>query len=136
MTASAEWASVAAHDGVLARGFEINNSGWRNIFLAITDTVLGEPAQYSTFRVELVGPVRQGERWAVRWRSRSFDVIYNPYRALIERVIDHRQDPEGAAATAPAPKGLSPAGAAAFAERSARDERKGGRPSFASGSSR
>jgi hypothetical protein len=110
-----DWATDTAHDGVLARGFEINRSGWRNIFLAITDAVLEQPQHYDGIHAEYLGTMRQGERWAICWRGRWFDVVYNPDRAVIDRVVDHRGPaPEPAGSPVPvAPLRLGPAGAEA-----------------------
>lgn len=100
-------ATGAAIDGARALGLEPRRDDWRDIILAITDT-MAEDGQRSLSPVTAVyiGPLRDGERWAIHGHHIPFDVLYSPERAQVYRVT-RRRDGEGATVTtSPAPRPL------------------------------
>lgn len=87
-----QWATQSARDGALARGFDLSRAAWRNVFLAITDTMAGDGHRSSNPHITAayLGPVRQGERWAVVCHGRRFDVLYAPKIPVILGMTDPR----------------------------------------------
>lgn len=100
-------ATGAAIDGARALGLEPRRDDWRDILLAITDTLADDGQRsLSSVTAAYIGPLRDGERWAIHGHRVPFDVLYSPERAQIYRVT-RRRDEDGAAVTAsPAPRPL------------------------------
>jgi hypothetical protein len=86
------YATPRAADGALSRGFDLSRGDWRDVFLAVTDVMAAEGPRSGArhVRASYVGPVRQGEGWAVVYHGRRFDVLYDPHQALILSVADPR----------------------------------------------
>ena len=81
------YASPTAIARANAAGLNLTLAGWREIFLAITDTRSDEPAARNV-TASYVGNVRDGgERWRITTSGREFDVIYDPRLARIVLVI-------------------------------------------------
>ena len=101
-----------AIDGARQRGFDFALSEWRDAFLAITDCLAadGSRSLNGSITSAYVGPLRDGmERWAVSYRGRRLDVMYDPRRALIFRVAD----PPGSVLASPPEPSRPPLSAAA-----------------------
>lgn len=93
------YASKVAITQANAIGLSLSLADWREIFLAITDTMVDEKASIVT--ATYVGNVRDGgERWAIKIPSRSFDVIYDPFAARVVLVLRPRE-PDRQPATVP-----------------------------------
>lgn len=88
-------------------GLDLRRDDWRDIVLAITDT-LAEDGQRSLrvgISAQFVGPVRDGERWTIHMGATRFDVLYSPHRAMVTSIVRPRE--EGMAVSpAPAPRPL------------------------------
>lgn len=94
----------AAVDGAYQRGFDLSARDWRAVFLAITDNLAsdGHRSDRADVTAEYVGPMRDGaERWTISFSSRRFDALYDPFRAVVYRVVDAGRS--GGAATEPLP---------------------------------
>lgn len=99
------FATGAAIEDSRAIGLDLRLNDWRDIFLAITDTLARDGTQsIGQISAVFVGPVRDGERWLIAVNRRSFDVLYNPDRAQVYRVLAPR-DPANAAVN-PLPRTL------------------------------
>lgn len=85
-------ATGAAIDGARALGLEPRRDDWRDIMLAITDT-LAEDGQrsLSPIAAAYIGPLRDGERWGISGFRIPFDVLYSPERAQVYRVTRRRE---------------------------------------------
>lgn len=95
------YATPTAISRANAAGLDLNLAGWRDIFLAITDTMSDEPAA-RTVTATFVGNVRDGgERWHIA-AGREFDVIYDPHVARIVLVM-RPKDPDAQPAILPNP---------------------------------
>lgn len=93
------YASKLAIHQANAAGLNLSLGSWREIFLAITDSVSGETKSMVT--AAFVGDVRDGgERWRVKMPAREFDVIYDPHSARVVLVIRPR-DPDRQPAAVP-----------------------------------
>lgn len=87
------YASKVAITQANAIGLSLSLADWREIFLAITDTMVDEKAAIVT--AAYVGNVRDGgERWAIKIPSRSFDVIYDPFAARVVLVLRATREPD------------------------------------------
>lgn len=84
-------------------GLTIRRDDWRDIFLAITDTLARDGSRSTVnHAASYVGPVREGERWAISMRRGTrFDVLYDPSQARIYRVAQPRDLAGAMAPTAP-----------------------------------
>ena len=98
--AGVSYASPVAIGRANAVGLNLSLANWRDIFLAITDTMSEERAAPDV-TASFVGKVRDGgERWRIAIPSREFDVIYDPAIARIVLVIRSR-DPDAQPAIVP-----------------------------------
>jgi hypothetical protein len=89
--AKSVYATDRAGDAALQRGFELHQGDWRDICLAIWDTMAtdGKESLHTRFvTAAYVGPIRDGERWAICWRGRFLHVLYDPWQALIVGATD------------------------------------------------
>jgi hypothetical protein len=94
------YASPVAIQRANAAGLNLSLANWREIFLAITDTMSDERAALNV-SAEFVGHVRDGgERWRIKIPHKEFDVIYDPRQARIVLVIRPR-DPDAQPAVVP-----------------------------------
>jgi hypothetical protein len=102
MTPLHVYATLSAVEESQMLGFIIRRDDWRDIFLAITDTLAGDGQQsIKLTAARYVGPVRIGERWSVVIVGQArFDVLYDPSQARIYRVAQPR-DLAGAMAHVP-----------------------------------
>lgn len=84
--------STAVEDARTA-GLMVRRSDWRDIFLAITDTLAtdGTRSMRDLFEAQFAGPVRDGERWHITMSGARFDVLYNPDRAQVYRLLPPRE---------------------------------------------
>lgn len=84
--------STAVEDARNA-GLMVHRSDWRDIFLAITDTLAtdGTRSARERFEAQFAGPVRDGERWHVTMSGTRFDVLYSPDRAQVYRLLPPRE---------------------------------------------
>lgn len=99
------YATPTAISRVNAAGLNLSLANWREIFLAITDEIVGDRS-VQTVSASYVGNVRDGgERWHIKIPTREFDVIYDPGVALIVLVLRPR---EGDAQPAILPKPTPP----------------------------
>lgn len=77
-------------------GLLIRRDEWRDMMLAITDTMATDGERsLSPITAAYVGPVRDGERWQIGGLGVTFDVLYHPDRAQvyrIARVVNRRPD--------------------------------------------
>lgn len=92
------WATPSAVDQALERGLDLHRGDWRTVFIAITDAVCGQSEAPEWCSATYVGPTRFGERWAITWHGRRFDVIHSPREARVIGVTDPRQGLGGAVA--------------------------------------
>lgn len=100
------YATPAAISRATAIGLDLSLAGWRDIFLAITDTMAGEEPLAKHAMASFIGNVRDGgERWHIKIPGRLFDVIYDPKLARIVLVIRSK---DGDAQTAVLPKSTPP----------------------------
>lgn len=85
-------------------GLDLRRDDWRDVVLAITDTMATD-GQLSDRNGQLtatyVGPVRDGERWSVTVRGMRFDVLYSPELAQIYRMARPTDQAGALAPTAP-----------------------------------
>jgi hypothetical protein len=97
------YASQNAIARARAIGLDFSLSDWREVFLAITDT-LSETTLAIHTSAEFVGTVRDGgERYRiVLFGGRQFDAIYDPAVARIMLVIRPRE-PDAQPAMSPKP---------------------------------
>lgn len=77
-----------------AIGLDLRRDDWRDIVLAITDTMANDDQR--SMRVDVlahfVGPVRDGERWTIEGMgTRRFDVLYSPDRAMVTGIVRPRE---------------------------------------------
>lgn len=75
-------------------GIDLRYQDWRNVFLAITDTMAndGQRSNVAHTIAAFVGHVRDGaERWAITCRGVAFHALYDPRRASIFRVLPPRR---------------------------------------------
>ena len=101
------YATGGAIEEARLAGLLIRRNDWRDIFLAITDIMATDDTQSAVTDITgvFVGPVRDGERWAITLGKVRFDVLYNPERAQIYRV----PPPAGPASAKPPPRVLQDA---------------------------
>lgn len=108
------YAAPAAMEGAKGRGWNFSLADWRDVFLAITDTI-AEDGRGSIARnvvAQFVGPLRDGaERWRIRAPWGAFDCVYYPERACVMQFIRPRE-PDDAVSTRP-PRAPAPMGAMA-----------------------
>lgn len=96
------YATKIAMSRATAAGFRLSLGDWREIFLAITDTMSETPAAQNV-NASFIGRVRDGaERWHIETPSRTFDVIYDPDQAQIVLVLMPRE-PDAQPAVLPKP---------------------------------
>jgi hypothetical protein len=106
------FATGTAIEDSRAVGLDLRLNDWRDIFLSITDTLACDGTQsLAQIGAAFVGPVRDGERWTITFGRRTFDVLYNPDRAQVYRVLPPR-NPDHAAAVSPPPRTPVDAGTA------------------------
>lgn len=75
-------------------GLAMRRDDWRDVVLAITDTMATDGRlsdRSGQLTAAYVGPVRDGERWSVTVRGVRFDALYSPERAQVTRVPPRRQ---------------------------------------------
>lgn len=87
------YATARAVNDASMIGADFAYSDWRDIFLAISDTMATDGLRSTSDWVSAVyvGPIRDGgERWCVVHRRHLFDVIYDPPKALIVALIAPR----------------------------------------------
>lgn len=91
---SISYVTGAAVQTARAAGIDLRRDDWRDIFLAITDTMAddGQQSRRRHLEAAYVGPVRGGERWAI-WigATTRFDVLYNPDRAMVTGIVRPRE---------------------------------------------
>lgn len=88
------YAAPAAIANARGRGVDFSLADWRDIFLAITDTLAadGPRSVARNVRAQLVGPLRDGaERWRIRAPRGAFDCVYYPDRACVMSIIQPRE---------------------------------------------
>jgi len=88
------YSTGAAVDGAWQRGFDLSGADWRAVFLAITDHFAtdGKRCDRDHVAAEYVGQIRDGmERWTISFSGRQFDALYDPFRAVVYRVVDGAQ---------------------------------------------
>lgn len=81
---------IGAIDSARLFGLEPRRDDWRDIFLAITDTMADDgqlSEQTGRLTAAYVGPVRDGERWSISGFRVAFDALYNAERAQVYRVV-------------------------------------------------
>ena len=99
------YCTTAAIDGAFQRGFDLSARDWRGVFLAITDHFAddGQRSDRSDIATDYVGPLRDGmERWTITFSRRSFDALYDPFRAIVYRVASTGR-PAAATSASPPP---------------------------------
>ena len=95
MTDGETYAGPLAMSQAKGRGWNFSLANWRDIFLAIVDTIATDGARSSneTINARWVGPLREGaERWRIRAPFGDFDCVYYPDKALLQQIIRPRDE--------------------------------------------
>lgn len=114
MTDREIYAAPSAMETAKGCGWNFSLADWRDIFLAITDTIATDGAGSIGRHVsaQYIGPLREGaERWRIKAPCGQFDCVYYPHRACVMSMIRPREP--DAAVTADRPRAPTPVGAAA-----------------------
>lgn len=110
MSERQSYASSTAITQAREMGLNFSHAVWRQIFLAITDSLIGEQEAIG-LTAHLRGPVRDGrERWELRFPRIHVECIYDPKTALVVSLLPPRASESAPAPSGPAPRQMAEAG--------------------------